>query len=257
MLKEIVIAIQSYLEAHRFISRHKLWKWILIPGFLYTLMFMAGIWLFWVTSNEATQLLLNKTGIREWLENFKNGWMNFLVIICQIIIWMVSLMFYFSLFKFIFLIIGSPLFSYLSEKTDTILTGKDFPFSFSKLMNDAWRAIKIALRNLLWQSLYMLSLFLLSFFPLFGWVTPLVGLLVECYYLGFSMLDYSSERNNLSAMQSIQFIGRHKGLAIGNGFVFYLMHLVPIIGWLLAPSYAVIAATLSLHKARNEKVIIG
>ena len=71
------------------------------------------------------------------------------------------------------------------------------------------------------------------------------------------MLDYSSERNNLSAMQSIQFIGRHKGLAIGNGFVFYLMHLVPIIGWLLAPSYAVIAATLSLHKARNEKVIIG
>lgn len=183
--------------------------------------------------------------------------MNFLVIICQIIIWMVSLMFYFSLFKFIFLIIGSPLFSYLSEKTDTILTGKDFPFSFSKLMNDAWRAIKIALRNLLWQSLYMLSLFLLSFFPLFGWVTPLVGLLVECYYLGFSMLDYSSERNNLSAMQSIQFIGRHKGLAIGNGFVFYLMHLVPIIGWLLAPSYAVIAATLSLHKARNEKVIIG
>lgn len=257
MLKEIVIAIQSYLEAQRFISRHKLWKWILIPGFLYTLMFMAGIWLFWVTSNEATQLLLNKTGIREWLENFKNGWMNFLVIICQIIIWMVSLMFYFSLFKFIFLIIGSPLFSYLSEKTDTILTGKDFPFSFSKLMNDAWRAIKIALRNLLWQSLYMLSLFLLSFFPLFGWVTPLVGLLVECYYLGFSMLDYSSERNNLSAMQSIQFIGRHKGLAIGNGFVFYLMHLVPIIGWLLAPSYAVIAATLSLHKARNEKVIIG
>ena len=257
MLKEIVIAIQSYLEAHRFISRHKLWKWILIPGFLYTLMFMAGIWLFWVTSNEATQLLLNKTGIREWLENFKNGWMNFLVIICQIIIWMVSLMFYFSMFKFIFLIIGSPLFSYLSEKTDTILTGRDFPFSFSKLMNDAWRAIKIALRNLLWQSLYMLSLFLLSFFPLFGWVTPLVGLLVECYYLGFSMLDYSSERNNLSAMQSIQFIGRHKGLAIGNGFVFYLMHLVPIIGWLLAPSYAVIAATLSLHKARNEKVIIG
>ncbi len=257
MLKEIVIAIQSYLEAHRFISRHKLWKWILIPGFLYTLMFMAGIWLFWVTSNEATQLLLNKTGIREWLENFKNGWMNFLVIICQIIIWMVSLMFYFSMFKFIFLIIGSPLFSYLSEKTDTILTGKDFLFSFSKLMNDAWRAIKIALRNLLWQSLYMLSLFLLSFFPLFGWVTPLVGLLVECYYLGFSMLDYSSERNNLSAMQSIQFIGRHKGLAIGNGFVFYLMHLVPIIGWLLAPSYAVIAATLSLHKARNEKVIIG
>ena len=124
-------------------------------------------------------------------------------------------------------------------------------------MKDAWRAIKIAIRNILWQSLYMISLFLLSLIPLFGWVTPVVGLLVEFYYLGFSMLDYSSERNNLSASQSIQFIGRHKGLAIGNGLVFYLMHLLPVIGWLLAPSYAVIAATLSLHKARNEKIIIG
>ena len=53
MLKEIVIAIQSYREAHRFISRHRLWKWILIPGFLYTIMFIAGIWLFWVTVKHA------------------------------------------------------------------------------------------------------------------------------------------------------------------------------------------------------------
>jgi CysZ protein len=28
--------------------------------------------------------------------------------------------------------------------------------------------------------------------------------------------------------------------------MFYVMHLVPILGWVLAPAYAVIAATLSL-----------
>jgi CysZ protein len=57
--------------------------------------------------------------------------------------------------------------------------------------------------------------------------------------------------------ESIELIGHHKGLAIGNGMVFYLMHLVPVLGWLLAPSYAVIAATLSLHRARNQHVIIA
>ena len=71
------------------------------------------------------------------------------------------------------------------------------------------------------------------------------------------MLDYSSERNKLSAAQSIEFIGRHKGLAIGNGLVFYLMHLVPVLGWLLAPSYAVIAATISLLSARKSQLIIS
>jgi CysZ protein len=80
--------------------------------------------------------------------------------------------------------------------------------------------------------------------------------MVECYYFGFSMLDYSSERNKLSSSQSIEFIGRHKGLAIGNGIVFYMMHFIPFIGWLLAPSYAVIAATISLLSARKNHVII-
>jgi CysZ protein len=44
----------------------------------------------------------------------------------------------------------------------------------------------------------------------------------------------------------------HKGLAIGNGLMFFLMHLILIVGWVLAPAYAVIAATLSLHKEKNS-----
>jgi CysZ protein len=37
--------------------------------------------------------------------------------------------------------------------------------------------------------------------------------------------------------------------------VFYLMHLIPVLGWLFAPSYAVIAATISLYKAKTEGLI--
>lgn len=136
------------------------------------------------------------------------------------------------------------------------MEGKDFPFSVKQLVKDAARGVKIALRNLLWQTVYVISILILSFIPLFGWIAPLVALLVECYYFGFSMLDYSSERNKLSSSQSIEFIGRHKGLAIGNGIVFYVMHLIPIVGWLLAPSYAVIAATISLLSARKSHIII-
>ena len=61
------------------------------------------------------------------------------------------------------------------------------------------------------------------------------------------MLDYSCERHKLSATASVEFIGKHRGLAIGNGIVFYLMHLLPFLGWVLAPAYAVVAATISLY----------
>jgi len=256
MLKEIIISFQSYMHAHQFIVKHKLWKWILIPGLIYTILFLGGMYLFWTSSNTAIEFLLLKSGVKNWLDKMQDSWINFFFIVGQIILRLVLLLFYFSLFKFLFLIIGSPLFAYLSEKTESIMEGKDFPFSVKQLLKDAARGVKIALRNLLWQTVYVISILILSFIPLFGWIAPLVALLVECYYFGFSMLDYSSERNKLSSSQSIEFIGMHKGLAIGNGIVFYVMHLIPVVGWLLAPSYAVIAATISLLSARKSHIII-
>ena len=122
-----------------------------------------------------------------------------------------------------------------------------------QLLKDIARGIRIAVRNMLWQTVYMLTIFILSFFPVIGWFIPLVAVIIECYYYGFSMLDYSMERHKKSATQSIYFIGHHKGLAIGNGLVFYCLHIVPILGWLIAPAYAVIAATLSLSNQNLEE----
>lgn len=251
MLKDIIIAIQSYQEAHRFIVKHRLWKWILIPGFLYSVLFCAGIYLFWISSGQAIDSLFSITGLKKWMYTIEGSWLKFLFIFGQVILQLVLLLFYFSLFKFLFLIIGSPLFAYLSEKTEAIMEGRDFPFSFAQLLKDIARGIKLALRNALWQTVYTLSILILSFIPFVGWFTPLIALIIECYYLGFAMLDYSCERNKLSTSQSIEFIGKHKGLAVGNGIVFYLMHAIIIAGWILAPSYAVVAATISFYKTKQ------
>jgi CysZ protein len=62
------------------------------------------------------------------------------------------------------------------------------------------------------------------------------------------MIDYSCERHKLPTSKSIEYISQHRGLAMGNGLVFYTMHAVVFVGWIFAPAYAVIAATLSLYK---------
>ncbi len=245
------------MHAHQFIVKHKLWKWILIPGLIYTILFLGGMLLFWTSSNNAIEFILIRSGVKNWLDQMHDSWINFIFIMGQVILRLVLLLFYFSLFKYLFLIIGSPVFAYLSEKTESIMEGKDYPFNLKQLLIDIARAIKIALRNLLWQTVYVVSILILSFIPIVGWIAPLAALLVECYYFGFSMLDYSSERNKLTSAQSIEFIGRHKGLAIGNGLVFYMIHFLPLLGWILAPSYAVIAATISLLSARKNHVIIS
>lgn len=193
-----------------------------------------------------------KLGLKAWVDGMNSSLVRFLFAVGGVILWIILMMMYFSWFKYIWLIVGSPVFGYLSEKTESIIEGKEYPFSFIQLMKDITRGVKLALRNALWQTVYTISILLLSFIPVAGWITPMISLFVECYYYGFSMLDYSCERQKLSPSQSIEFISKRKGLAIGNGLVFYLMHTVVIIGWVLAPAYAVIAATLSLYDQKDK-----
>lgn len=247
MLEEIIKAIHSYFKAHRFIFRNRLWKWILVPGVIYAFVFIAGIFVFWQSSAYLIEWFFSKTGIRAWLAHENTGWLSFLFLFSRLILQLLLLLLYFSWFKYLFLIVGSPLFAYLSEKTESIILNKEYPFSWKQFGLDIVRGIKIALRNTFWQTFYTLGIIILAFIPVFGWISPLLGMFFECFYLGFSMLDYTNERRGYSAAISIDFINHHKGLAIGNGMVFFLMHAVPLIGWIFAPGYAVVAATLSLQ----------
>ena len=252
MFKEIIIAVQSYIKAHCFIQQNKLWKWIIIPGIIYCLLFLTSMYFFGKTSNIFIAWISKETGLKSWLSHTNSGLLGFFFTFAGIMLWLIQMLLYFSLFKYIWLIVGSPVFAYLSEKTDSIIQNKEYPFNAKQLVKDIIRGMKVALRNALWQTVYMVSILLLSLIPIIGWLTPLLGILIECYYYGFSMLDYSCERKKMSTSESIFFIGGHKGLAIGNGLLFYMMHLVPFLGWVLAPAYAVVAATLSMHEVKGE-----
>lgn len=211
------------------------------------------MYFFGKTATGAIAYLTDSLGLSAWLQTLQSTFLGFLFTIAGIILWLILMLFYFSLFKYIWLIIGSPIFAYLSEKTESILEGKEYPFSISQFAQDAWRGIRMAIRNSLWQTVYVISILLLSFIPLIGWIAPLIALFVECYYYGFSMLDYSLERHKMSTFQSIDFIGKHKGLAIGNGIIFFLMHAVILLGWIFAPAYAVIAATISILELKASE----
>jgi CysZ protein len=256
MLKEIIIAIRAYLKAHQFIAENKLWKWIIIPGILYAILFYASLHFFWITSRGVIEYGLTETGIGPWLMDHKESLWGLVFVIVRLGVQMILFFFYFSFFKYLFLIVGSPVFVYLNAKTEAIIEGKEYPFDFKEFGKDVWRGISIAFRNMAWQTVYSLSILIVSFIPVIGLATVVLAFFVECYYLGFSMLDYSCERRQMSPSRSVAFISRHQGLAIGNGVVFYMMHLFLVVGWVLAPSYAVVASTLSLHDKKGNFIRI-
>ncbi|MET6998613.1 EI24 domain-containing protein [Chitinophaga defluvii] len=248
--REGLSAIQSYGKAHHFIMQHKLWKWILIPGIIYCVLFITGVYFVWGYSDDFVQYMYNLPLVKNWLTEMENSWLSFFFFLLAFSIRMVLLLLYFAYFKYLFLIVGSPIFAYLSEKTESILQHRDFPFSWAQLFKDILRGIKMSFRNMFFQTITILCMFVLSFIPVIGWTTPLICFFIECYFYGFSMMDYSCERHQLTMKQSIAFIRQHRGMALGNGMVFYLFMFIPVIGWMLAPSYAVIAATIDLQHKR-------
>lgn len=176
MLKDIVLAIQSYGQANLFIQRHKLWRWIIIPGIVYMLMFCISMYFFGKSANHIIDFLFIKSGLRVWVAGLSSRLIGIIFTIAGMILWLILMLFYFSLFKYVWLILGSPIFAWLSEKTEAIIHGEDYPFSFKQLVSDILRGIRIAIRNSLWQTVYTISILILSFIPLIGWVTPVFAL---------------------------------------------------------------------------------
>lgn len=220
---------------------------MLIPGLIYTALFIAAMYFFGRSATSVIEYVTYILHVGDWTQKFQNSLLGFLFTFAGIIFWLTLLLFYFSFFKYICLIIGSPLFAYLSRKTEAIIEGNETIRNWKGIRQEAARGIWMALRNCGWQTVYLVALIILSLVPVIGWITPLIVLFVECYYYGFSMLDYGLARNNYTPAESTQFIARHKGLAIGNGVLFYLMHLVII----FAPAYAIIAATLTVNQVKK------
>ena len=182
--------------------------------------------------------------------------------------------------KYIVVILLSPLFSVLSEKVEKELTGNKYPFSLRQILHDVKRGVRIALRNIMWEYIFLSLILMVTFF---GWDNPksspifYITYFIAFFYYGFSFIDYINERRRLDIDQSIHFMRNHRGLAIAIGSVYSLLILVPVdiavmldysnflnapfrtlgnsllqlVLWFLAsvsPILAIVAATLSMHE---------
>ncbi|MBL4753993.1 MAG: EI24 domain-containing protein [Flavobacteriales bacterium] len=247
MFQGVALGIKSYFTAHKFIKQHKLWAYVLAPGFMNLLLFGGTILIGLHYSDALTIYFLDLLGMNEPTED-SSGWLSTaLRWIFMVIFRLLFLLFYLYLYKYIVLIIMSPVLALLAEKVDKILTHNDDPFEMNRFISDVLRGVGLAIRNLAIEFTLLFALFLLSFVPVLQLITPFLMLSVEFYFFGFSMIDYSNERKRMSVKESAHYVNSNKGLSIAIGGMFYLLLLAPIIGLMIGPTYGVVAAALATH----------
>jgi CysZ protein len=250
--EQLGLAFKSYGTAFSLLFERGLIVYIIYPIIISLFLFAAEFYFLNELYNSFKNQLfvwLDSGNSHSSLMNFLFGTMHyFLWIGLQIIIFLIFYLFW----KYIVLILMSPIMAMLSQKTETILTGKIYPFTFKQLMRDIIRGIGIAFRNMFFQALILLGVCIVIWIPIIGWICPVFLLIISYYFYGFSMLDFISERRKLSVSESIRFVRKNKGLAIGNGFVFTLLFAIPFVGVVVSTFLSPIAACVSVLEKESK-----
>jgi len=244
ILKEIFISISHYGAAIKLVRKHKMWPLLIISTFLFLIIFLLCGWLIYISNNVLIDWILNLSWVKGWSNFFDEA--SWIITTFKISINIATLFLFISLSKFVLLTIGSPLYAYISEAAAEKYLNVSYPFKPSQFIKDILRGIRLSIRNFLRQIFLTAILFFLSFIPVIGLVFTLLIIVLDAYYYGFSMIDYCCERDKKNVRESLAFVRAHRGLALGNGIVFYAaMVLIPFIGIIFIAPLSAIAAMIS------------
>lgn len=249
---DIRLGLSGFLRAFAFARRHGMSWMFLIPALLWILLAFG---LFAVLEGPAGRLgdrlaiLLEipvDPAAGDWwsdLKAFLNGAREF------VLGWILKLAIAYLLFvanKYIVLVCLSPLLAYASERTEEVLTGRTFPFSWRLLLKDALRGALIAVRNGSLELAITVGLWALTFLlPIIAPFSFILLFTVSSYFYGFSMFDYVHERRRMRIGESVRAVNERIGSVLANGALFSLLMKLPLLGMMLAPVMAAIGAVLT------------
>lgn len=163
----------------------------------------------------------------------------------------VGLVFLFlQVYKMVVMIILGPFLAGLAEKVLNLLRQNEkAKNSFRVELQYFFRGLWLNIRNLFLELVFTILMLLLSLIPFVGWIIGPVGLfLVQAYYIGFGYLDFSYEYAGKGVGESVRLTRKHKWYAMGNGAAYSMLLMIPVVGFLVAPTMGVTAAAIGMHR---------
>jgi len=250
-LKELLAGIISYKKANQVILKYRLWPWLAIPGilsFCYILILaILGVIYFSGMSEYVNE---------KWIPGFISGDTTYVIV--SIFLWLFLIIIGYLSYQQIVLIFFSPVLGFLSEIVEKRIYNQEPPqFQIKDFFQDIMRSLIINLRNIGWMLFFTLMAWLIGIVPLIGAIlSPGLIFLIQSYYGGFGLIDYTLERKRYTVSESIDFAHKNRARVTGVGMGFILLLLIPLIGWFFAPGYGATAATLAvLEKINQEQAV--
>ena len=237
----------SYTTAWQIIREKRLWFYFVVPGII-SLLF-GGLVIY---------LAIQASGsIRELVESWY-PWDNargFVTTVAAIMSGVLVTAFGLIIYKYVVLILVAPFMSLLSETVENYLTddNESLSFSIGRAIKEMLRGIRVALRNILREIFFTIILFFVGFIPVVGFISAPAIFILQAYYAGFGNMDFTLERH-YGVRGSVRFVRANRGLAIGNGTVFLLILMIPVLGLFIAPGLATVAGAVETVRRLDDYI---
>ena len=249
MIKDIILGLKEYSGAMALISKLKLWRYFIIPILISVATFvLIGVEAYVLSDNVGNYIA--KIWIWDWGKETFSALSNFIGAIVVLIIGLI-------LYKHIVMALSAPFMSPVSEKIEKHFYG-DVSHKHRNTSNaeQLIRGIRINIRNLVKELLFTIPILLLKFVPVVNIFSTLALFLIQAYYAGFGNMDYTLERH-FNYKESLEFVNKNRGFAVGNGIIFMLFLLIPVIGIIIVLPLSVTAAsTKTLKIIHNENATL-
>lgn len=132
-------------------------------------------------------------------------------------------------------IIIAPFNDIISAKVESNITGNaiDDSFSLSEMIRDILRITGNIIKLLLIITVFQITMLLINIIPLAGSVLySAISFISAMFFLGFQFFDFPLERRKMIFREKLKVMWKFKFTTVGLGAGFFLISLVPVIGFL-------------------------
>ncbi|MDG2123481.1 MAG: EI24 domain-containing protein, partial [Verrucomicrobiales bacterium] len=236
--RAVIAGRLAYTRLAQTHTKYKLWQYQLIPAFISLVIssaLLVGIWF----AGESLAGWVDAAVVIE------TGWLDKLVTIAvEVLAFAVMLVAFFFLHKHIVIVALAPFLGRLAENIIRGTKGEK-PTPALPAIRAVQRSAIINTRSIFFELLITIALVTPGFiFPLISPFTTTAAFLVEACYVGYGLIDFPLEYRGFTVTQSIRYTKTHRAVSAGVGTGYLLLMMVPVVGWMFAPTFGTAAGTI-------------
>lgn len=238
-LSQIFSGLGMYFRVPKTLFHYRLWHFQILPALISLV----------VSSVLFTVFYFSAGGFSKWMDKVINipiEWLDQAVTVAAAVLSFVALVAGFIfVHKHLVLIVLAPFLGKIAEETLKAVKGDDYVKS-PGMKDSVARSVKINLRYII-RELFINLAFLVGglLIPVIGSGVSTVGMFVtQARFLGYGLMDFPLENRGFSVLESEQFVKSRNGMSVGLGAGYLILMMIPVVGWMFAPTFGTVAGTL-------------